>query len=289
MNTLRQYITEARAKKVAIGHFNFSNIEGLYAIARAARTLNVPVIVGLSEGEEEAIGIDAAVALVKTIREKWNMPIFLNADHHYSFASVKACIDAGFDAVIYDGAKLSFDENVVVAKQCVEYARQMTRDTGRDILVEVELGYIGEGSMMRDVAPEGVVNITSPQDAARFMRETEADMLAPAVGTFHGMLKTSAKPRLNIESIQALTNTLNTPLVLHGGSGNDADFALAIEAGIAIVHVNTEIRRAYTTSLREWLTAHPDDIAPYKYGGYASLAMEAVVTKNLKMFNNIPQ
>jgi len=288
MNTLRQYIAEAKAKKVAIGHFNFSNIEGLYAIARAARTLGVPVIVGLSEGEEEAIGTHAAVALVKTIRETWDLPIFLNADHHYSFASVKACIDAGFDAVIYDGAKLTFEENVAIAKQCVDYAREVTAQTGRDILVEVELGYIGEGSMMRDIAPEGVVNITSPADASRFMSETGADMLAPAVGTFHGMLKTAAKPRLNIESIKALTNTLNTPLVLHGGSGNDADFALAIEAGIAIVHVNTEIRRAYTTSVREWLAAHPDDIAPYKYGGFASLAMEAVVTKNLKMFNNLP-
>lgn len=288
MNTLREYITEAQEKKIAIGHFNFSNIEGLYAIARAARTLCVPVIVGLSEGEEEAVGTHAAVALVKTIREQWNLPIFLNADHHYSFASVKACIDAGFDAVIYDGAKLDFDENVVVAKQCVEYARKISKETGRDILVEVELGYIGEGSMMRDTAPDGVVNITSPVDAKRFMEETGADMLAPAVGTFHGMLKTKAKPRLNIESIQALTDTLHLPLVLHGGSGNDADFALAIQAGIVIVHVNTEIRRAYTISVREWLASHPDDIAPYKYGGYASLAMEAVVTKNLKIFNNLP-
>lgn len=287
MNTLRQYIKEARDKKVAIGHFNFSNIEGLYAIARAARTLNVPVIVGLSEGEEEAVGIHQAVALVKTIKEQWNIPIFLNADHHYSLATVKACIDAGFDAVIYDGAKLSFDENVKISKQCVDYARQVTRDTGRDIIVEVELGYIGEGSMLRDVAPVGVAVITDPIDAARFIRETEADMLAPAVGTFHGMLKTQAKPRLNIDSIKALSNTLTTPMVLHGGSGNDADFALAIEAGIVIVHVNTEIRRAYTDSVRAWLIAHPDDIAPYKYGSVGSLAMEAVVIKNLKLFNNL--
>jgi len=289
MNTLRQYIKEAQQKKVAIGHFNFSNIEGLYAIARAARTLNVPVIVGLSEGEEEAIGTHAAVALVKTIREQWNIPIFLNADHHYSFATVKACIDAGFDAVIYDGAKLPFEENVLIAKQCVDYARQVSTETGRDILVEVELGYIGEGSMMRDVAPEGVAVITSPTDAKRFMEETGADALAPAVGTFHGMLKAAAKPRLNIESIKALSATLSAPLVLHGGSGNDADFALAIEAGIAIVHVNTEIRRAYTETVRNWLITHPDDIAPYKYGSVGSLAMEAVVTKNLKIFNNIPQ
>lgn len=287
MKTLRQYVDEARAKKVAIGHFNFSNLEGLYAIARAARTLNVPVIVATSEGEQEAVGTNAAVALVKTIREEWNIPIFLNADHHYSFATVKSAIDAGFDAVIYDGARLPLEENIAISKQCVEYVRKVSAETGRDILVEVELGYIGEGSTMREAAPEGVTMITKPDEAKRFLDATGADMLAPAVGTFHGMLKHAEKPRLNIECIQALTDSLDVPLVLHGGSGNEADFTAAIEAGIAIVHVNTELRRAYTDALRAYLAAHPDDIAPYKYGTNASLAMEQEVTEKLKIFNRM--
>jgi fructose-bisphosphate aldolase, class II len=287
MKTLRQYVQEAKEKKVAIGHFNFSNIEGLYAIARAARTLGVPVIVGVSEGEEEAVGTHAAVALVKTIREDWNVPIFLNADHHYSFTTVKSAIDAGFDSVIYDGARLSVEENTAIAKQCVEYARQVSKETGRDILVEVELGYIGEGSTMRDAAPDGVAYVTTPEEAKRFIADTQADMFAPAVGTFHGMLKHGDKPRLNIDCIKAIANTISTPLVLHGGSGNEADFALAIDAGISIIHINTEIRRAYTDGLKAYLTSHPDDIAPYKYGTNASLAMEVVVTEKLKVFNKL--
>ena len=287
MKTLREYVREAKRDKRAVGHFNFSNLEGLHAIARAAKGLNLPVIVGLSEGEQDAVGTYEAVALVRTIREEWDLPIFLNADHHYSFATVKVAIDAGFDSVIFDGAKLSFEENVAQSKQCVDYARTVSTATGRDIIVEIELGYIGEGSMLRDSAPAGVTAITDPADAIRFMKETGADMLAPAVGTFHGMLKVGDKPRLNIESIKALAAAIDHPMVLHGGSGNEADFAAAIEAGISIVHVNTEIRRAYTDALRVWLTQHPDEVAPYKYGLNAALAMEAVVADKLKIFNRI--
>ncbi len=288
MNTLREYIADAKERKVAIGHFNFSNLEGLYAIARAARTLKVPVIVGLSEGEQEAIGTKQAVALVHTIREAWGIPIFLNADHHYSFATVKDAIDAGFDAVIYDGAAHPFQENVEAAKQCVDYARQVTRDTGRDVMVEVELGYIGEGSKLRDEIPEGLAVITKASDAQDFITATGADMLAPAVGNFHGMLKSGPKPRLNIDCIREIASTLDVPLVLHGGSGEDVDFVAAIDAGIAIIHVNTELRRAYTSALKNYLQNNPDEITPYKYGTNASLAMEAVVTEKLKIFNKIP-
>ena len=287
MKSLREYVWDAKRRKVAIGHFNFSNLEGLYAIARAARTLGVPVIVGLSEGEEEAVGTTQAVALVKTIREEWGIPIFLNADHHYSFATVQHAIDAGFDAAIFDGAKLSFEENVRQSKACVEYARKVKEETGREVLIEVELGYIGEGSSIRDKIPEGVVFTTKPDEARRFLAQTGADMLAPAVGNFHGMLRHGEKPRLDIECISALARAVDAPLVLHGGSGEDRDFGAAIEAGICIVHVNTELRRAYTKAIGDYMAAHPDDIAPYKYGTNASLAMEKVVTEKLKIFNKL--
>jgi fructose-bisphosphate aldolase, class II len=287
VKTLREYVTDAKRRKIAIGHFNISNLEGLYAIARAAKTLNVPVIIGLSEGEEEAVGTHQAVALVKTIRERWGIPIFLNADHHYSFATVKNAIDAGFDAAIFDGAKLSFEENVKQSKACVQYARQVKAETGRDILIEVEIGYIGEGSTIRDAIPEGVVFTTKPDEARAFIAQTGADMLAPAVGNFHGMLRHAEKPRLDIDCIRRIANAVAVPLVLHGGSGEDKDFAAAIEAGISIVHVNTELRRAYSDAVRAYMAAHPDDVAPYKYGTNAGLAMERVVLEKLKIFNRL--
>jgi ketose-bisphosphate aldolase len=287
MKTLKEYLAQARSEKKALGHFNFSNIEGLYAIARAAKTLGLPVLVGTAEGEEESVGTKAAVALVKIIREDWQIPIFLNADHHYSFEAVKACIDAGYDSVIYDGAKLTFDENVAISKQCVEYARQISVATGREILVEVELGYIGEGSKLRDEIPEGLSAVTSADDAKRFLDATGADMLAPAVGNFHGMLKNATKPRLDIDCIKNIVAVTDKPLVLHGGSGEEADFAAAIDAGINIIHVNTELRRAFTGAIKDYLAKNPDEIAPYKYTAPASLAMEAVVTEKLKIFNRM--
>lgn len=289
MKTLREYVWDAKKRKIAVGHFNFSNIEGLYAIARAAKTLGVPVIAGLSEGEEEAVGTMQAVALVRTIREDWNIPIFLNADHHYSFATVKHSLDAGFDAAIFDGAKLSFEENVKQSKACVDYARKIKEETGRDVLLEVEIGYIGEGSTIRDTIPEGVVFTTAPDEARRFVAQTGADMLAPAVGNFHGMLRNAEKPRLDISCIQSIAKEVNVPLVLHGGSGEEKDFAAAIDAGICVIHVNTELRRVYSTAVKDYMAAHPDDIAPYKYGTNASLAMEKVVTEKLKIFNRLSQ
>jgi fructose-bisphosphate aldolase class II len=287
MQTLRQYIKDAQEKHIAVGHFNFSNLEGLHAIARAAKKLGVPVIVGVSEGEEDAVGTEEAAALVETIRHGWNIPIFLNADHHYSVERVKKAIDAGFDAAIFDGAALPLEENIAKAKECVEYARKVSTETGRDILIEVELGYIGQSSKVLDAIPEGVEMVTDAGEAISFLQKTGADMLAPAVGNFHGLLRHAQKPRLNIDAIKNIRAQTDAPLVLHGGSGEEADFVAAIDAGISIIHVNTELRKAYTEALAMHIQQKPDDIAPYKYGASAQDAMEMVVEQKLKIFNKI--
>src|SRR3989338_2464614 len=132
VKSLRETVAEAREKGVAVGHFNISNTEGLWAVFKAAQSLNVPVIIGVSEGERDFVGVRQAAALVKSLREEFDYPVYLNADHTYSFERVKEAIDAGFDSVIFDGAKLSFEENVKITKQCVEYARAC----GTDVLVE---------------------------------------------------------------------------------------------------------------------------------------------------------
>ncbi len=117
--SLRDCIKQAEEKKIAIGHFNISNLEALWAIFNAARALDLPVIIGLSEGERDFVGVRQAVALVKSFKEEFNYPIFLNADHTYSFERVKEVIDVGYDAVIFDGGKLPFEENVAATKKCV--------------------------------------------------------------------------------------------------------------------------------------------------------------------------
>ncbi|OGI60069.1 hypothetical protein A2641_02760 [Candidatus Nomurabacteria bacterium RIFCSPHIGHO2_01_FULL_37_25] len=287
MKTLREYIKEAEKKSVAIGHFNISNLEGLHAIYNAARKLNLPVIIGVSEGEENFIGREEVVALIRTIRERDNYPIFLNADHHKSFETVVACIDAGFDSVIIDGTKLNFEENVKVTKQCVDYARNVTKETGRDILVEAELGYIGEGSNIKDKVPEGAGILTKPEEAEKFIKMTGIDLLAPSVGSIHGLIK-SGKPHINAELVTQIRKITGVPLVLHGGSGlRDIDFTNAIKAGISIVHINTEIRVAYTEGLNKSLVDSPDEVVPYKVSKPAQDMIEAVVFERLKLFNGI--
>ncbi len=288
MKTLREVIHEAESNHVAVGHFNISNIEGLWAIFHAARNLNLPVIIGLSEGERDFVGVKQAVALVKSIREEFNYPIFINADHTYSFDRVKEAVDAGFDAVIFDGAKLSLDENIKITKQCVEYAKSKNPE----ILVEAEVGYIGTSSKILDAIPEGASvtteSFTKPEEAARFVKETGVDLFAPAVGNIHGMLRNMPDPHLDIERVGKIRLAAGVPLVLHGGSGTpNQDFTDSIKEGIAIVHINTEIRVAYRDAVKKALADHPDEVAPYKIMKGAVEAMEKVVTARLKLFNHL--
>ncbi|MDD5721297.1 MAG: class II fructose-bisphosphate aldolase family protein [Candidatus Pacebacteria bacterium] len=287
MKTLREYIKEAEEKKVAIGHFNISNLEGFHGVYNAAKSLNVPVIIGLSEGEEEFIGREEAVALVSTIRERDNFPIFLNADHHHSFGSVKACIDAGFDSAIIDGAKLSFEDNVKITEECVDYARMIRKETGKDILIEAELGYIGEGSNIKDTIPEGAGIFTKTEDAKKFVEMTGMDMLAPSVGSIHGLIK-NEQPHIDEKLVAEIKKATGIPLVLHGGSGlSDEDFTKAIAAGISIIHISTEIRLAYDEALKKSLSDNPQETTPYKILEPAVKAIEKIVEARLKLFNGI--
>ena len=285
---LREYINEAKEKGVAVGHFNISNLEGLHGIFNAARKLDLPIIIGLSEGERKFVGVHEAVALVKSLKEQYNYPIFLNADHTYTFEGVKEAIDAGFDSVIFDGVKLSFEENIIETRKCVEYARSQDRD----ILVEAELGNIGQSSKMVDEVPEGVATdesfMTSVEDAVRFVKETGVDMLAPAVGNMHGMLKGKSNPRIDENRVKEISDATGVPLVLHGGSGLvDEDFTKGIKNGMACVHINTEIRIAFVDAVKKAILEDPDQIAPYKLMKNSIDEVERVVEARLRLFNHI--
>ena len=289
MKTLKEYIKEAGEKGIAVGHFNISNLEALHGIYNAAKRLNVPVIIGVSEGEEEFIGREEVAALVKTICERDSYPIFLNADHHYTFESVKNALDAGYDAAIIDAVKLPLEENIALTKKCVEYAKELGMKEEREILIEAELGFIGQSSKLLESIPEGVsiATMTKPEDAKYFVEQTGIDLIAPSVGNIHGMVK-GGNPRLDIERIKAIKAACNTPIVLHGGSGiTDIDFTNAIKEGIDIIHINTEIRVAYKDALTKFLNENPNEVAPYKFLKSGVDAIEEVVYNRLKLFNNL--
>lgn len=288
IKTLREYVYEAKKNGIAIGHFNISNTEGFWGVVNAAKKLNVPVIIGVSEGERDFLGVLEAKALVESARKDLNHPIFLNADHTYSLDRIKEVVDAKFDSVIFDGSALSFEENVKITKESVAYAK----NSNSQMLVEGELGFIGKSSKILEGIPEGVnlgeEFLTSAIEAKKFVDLTGVDMLAPAVGNIHGMLKGGKDPALNIKRIKEISDAVKIPLVLHGASGNSAeDIKVAIKAGVAIVHINTEIRVAYRDALKKSLSDAPNEVAPYKILKPAVDAVAKVVEEKLRIFNNL--
>lgn len=286
MKSLREWIQQAEETKTAIGHFNVSDSNGFWAVVNAAKKLNLPVIIGVSEGERDFIGIKQVKALVDTLKAE-GMPIFLNADHTYSVERVKEVVEADFDAVIIDGAEKPFEENLAITKEAVTLAKERHPE----MLVEAELGNIGKSSKVLDALPEEAEvsedTMTKPGEAAEFVKSTDIDLFAPAVGNIHGMVK-SGNPNLDIERIRSIREAAGVPLVLHGGSGiTDEDFRRAIEAGISIVHINTELRLAYKRGLLKSFAENPEETTPYKFLREARDQMAAVVEKRLALFANL--
>lgn len=286
MKTYREFIAEAESEGKAIGHFNVANSEMFRGVFQAAYSRNLPIVVGASEGERDFIGTKRIVDLVRGIRDELNYPIFLNADHTYSFEKVKEVVDAGYDSVVIDGAKLPWEENLEMVKRSVEYARSVNPD----ILTECELGYIGSSSSLFDDLPDGAAVseelLTKPEEAKEFVEQVGVDLFAPAVGSVHGMSRKGLKPKLYTDRIREVRESAGVPLVLHGGSGSsDDDIREAIKAGISIIHVSTEVRVAYREGLERGLRENPDQIAPYKYLGSAVAEVERVVGEKLDIFS----
>ncbi len=283
LEIIKQYKKEGKA----IAHFNISNLDQARAIVEVAEELKQPVIIGVSEGERDYMGVQMVRTIINELNEEYSVPIFLNADHTYSLAKVIEVLEAGYDSVIVDGAKLPYEENVALVKSCVDYVRNYEEKTGRRVLVEAELGYIGQSSSLNTALPEGVTeaNLTTPDQAKDFILRTGIDMFAPAVGNVHGMLIDATEPALHIERLKEITAVVDVPLVLHGASGNtDEDLIASIDNGIAIIHINTEIRKAFRDGEMNYLAEHPNEVAPYKFGKEGQEEMKKVVRAKMELY-----
>jgi fructose-bisphosphate aldolase class II len=286
MLTLREVLEQADATGTAVGHFNISDLIALKAVFEAAREKNLPVIVGVSEGERQFMGVQQVAALVKSLREEYVFPIFLNADHTHSLAKAIEAAKAGFDWIVFDLSTLPFEENVRQTKEAVEALKSIRPS----ILIEGEIGDIGTGSEIHDAVPISSAQLTTPDEARQFVEETEVDTLAPAVGNMHGMLKSMVegenKKHLNIERISQIKQAAKIFLTLHGASGTDEqDMQNAIAAGITVIHINTEVRIAWRRGLETALASHPDEVVPYKLLPPAIDSVKQLVASRLALFS----
>lgn len=282
---LDEILKKAISEHWAVGHFNISNIEQLRAIMNGAKDLKCPIMIGASEGERKFIGLKQAVVMIKAFKEEYGIPVFLNPDHSHSAESAKQAFDAGFDSVHIDLSKLTYEENLKGTREVVDYVKSKNPD----VSVEGELGYLrGQSKVQKEIIEIKPEDLTKPEEAAEFVEKTGIDRFAGAYGNIHGIA--ANEPKIDLERIKEIRKILpdNVSLVLHGGSGiTDEGMKQAIEAGITNIHINTDIRVAYTEALRKSLADNPDEVTPYKIFPPVIEAVQKKVEEKLKLFGSV--
>jgi len=286
---MRELLKKAQTNKYAIGAFNFSTAEVLKATVYAAKELNAPIIVATSENEGEFFGLAEAAALVDAWRHGTKLPIILNLDHGKTLESIKKAIEAGYNAVHFDGSGLSYDENIAQTRAIVNFARGIEEKYSRQIIVEGELGYLRGSSSLHEEALEiKPEDLTSPEEANDFVARTGVDSLAVVIGNAHGVFA-AGEEKLNLERLAQIREAVgeNVFLVLHGGSGiSQDDIKKAIELGIVKINVNTELRLAYQQGLAQELKEKPQETTPYKILEHSFEDVKAVVMEKIKLFGS---
>ncbi len=283
---LNDYLKQAKEGHYAIGHFNFATDDVLRGIVEASRDAGAPaVMVGTSEGEANFVGMKEAVAIVKAMKEDFNYPVFLNADHFRSFDKCKEAVDVGYDSIIIDASKLPNEENIVLTKQVVDYCHSVNPD----ISVEGELGYLKGSSEVQTKIEISPIDYSKPEEVADFVAQTGVDRMAVVFGNIHGIV-TDQEEKLDIGHleriiIQCASLHAMTHIVLHGASGlKDEDVAAAIRAGVVNVHFNTELRVAYRNAIDKAFHDNPNETTPYKYLGPAVDEVKKLVAQKIKLF-----
>lgn len=284
MKTLQEILRKAGNEGWATGHFNASESDQFRAICEAAKELGSAVLVGTSEGEAGHLGRIEAVALRDAFRQELGIPIFLNADHHKSVEAAKSAIDAGYDSIHIDLSAEDFEDNVAGTKEIVDYAGAKGR-----VNVEGELGYLRGDSKIQnrkiEISPE---DYTDPAKAKEFIEKTGVNRLAIAVGNIHGI--SLNEPNLDIERIRKIRDLIpkDVALVLHAGSGiPNEQIRAAVKAGIANIHINTDIRTAYTDALRKEFAENPEETTPYKLDSRPREVIKKIVSEKLKLFGSV--
>ncbi|MBP9869665.1 class II fructose-1,6-bisphosphate aldolase [Patescibacteria group bacterium] len=298
--TAKKLLVPARAKKYAVPAFNVNDLEFLKAVISAAEKMNSPVIVQTSEGAIQYAGIDYLVAMIR-VAAKGKIPVVMHLDHGKDLKTVKACIDAGYTSVMYDGSALPYAKNAANTKKVVAWARK------KGVSVEAEIGALAGIEDLVSVEAKDAA-LTNPEEAAKFAKETGCDSLAVAIGTSHGAFKFKDATHLDIARLKKIAQLVKLPIVLHGASGVledvkeiaekhgaklgeargvlDADIKQAIKHGVAKINIDTDLRIAFTAGIREALDEMPKVIDPRKLLEPPFLLMREVAMRKMKLFGS---
>ena len=272
----KQMLLEAKEKKYAIPQFNINNLEWTKTILEKCNEMNLPVILGVSEGAIKYMGgCNTVVGMVKGLIKDLNIqiPVCLHVDHGQSFELCKKAIDAGFTSVMIDASKYPLDENFRITKEVVDYAHE------KNVTVEAEVGHIGG---TEDNITSNANNATLEDCLA--ISKTGIDSLAPALGSVHGLYK--GEPNLDFKTMKEINDHLAIPLVLHGGTGiPDNDIKKAIECGISKININTELQIAWHNDVVKFVKEFESVYDPRKVIGSGKNAMlKAIEDKNNLFF-----
>jgi fructose-bisphosphate aldolase class II len=298
--TNRDLLVPARKDCYAIAALNVQNLESLSAVAEAAAEENSPVIIQITPSAIKYAGLAYISNLVKTAAQLVPVPTTMHLDHGEDFDTATKCVDAGFTSVMIDGSFLMFDENVALTKRVVSIAHP------RGVSVEAELGKLA-GVEERSVEEKEAI-LTDPKAAEKFVDETGVDALAVAIGTSHGAYKFKSEAKLDLERLKLISETVSIPLVLHGASSvpewlvekatkygaalsgakgiPEDQIKKAISLGIAKINIDTDLRLAFTATVREVLANSPKEFDPRKILGPAKEAMKEVARSKMRLLGS---
>lgn len=282
----RGLMKRSREQHFAVGAFNIDNQETLIAICKAAKKLNSPVLVEVSQGEVDALGLDNVRDMVDNYKAEYGIEIYVNLDHSPSVESAKAGIDAGFEFIHIDVSQANHeatDEEIIAAtREVVEYAKK----TGA--LVESEPHYFGGSSNVHkeDIDYETIKKtFSTPEGSKAFVEATGIDTFAAAIGNLHG--KYPVPKQLDLELLKQIRASIDCQISLHGGSDTPMEqFVEAAKIGVSKVNINSDMRFAYRQTLEEQLKEHPEEYAIVKLMPEVITEVETVVETKIRAFGS---
>lgn len=281
--TSEQMFRRAYAEGYAIGAFNVNNMEIIQGITEAAAEVRAPLILQVSAGARKYASHTYLMKLVEAALVETDLPICLHLDHGDTFELCKSCVDGGFTSVMIDGSHYSFNENIQLTKQVVDYAH------ARGVVVEGELGRLAGIEDDVNVSAEDS-SYTRPEEVEEFVSRTGVDSLAIAIGTSHGAykFKPGSIPQLRFDILEEVSRRLpNFPIVLHGASSVMPEYVKMINENggsmpdaigvseemlrqaalmaVCKINIDTDLRLAMTGTIRSYLNDHPDHFDPRQY------------------------